>query len=108
MVAMAAAEPAAAIRATPCGESRRRVRLAASIARPPPSAISGASGPTTVPSTRLRAAARITPGRLMGWVVPPPMPSAGMWPPRPGSRVTMSPTSTPATASTRIAYQALG
>ena len=61
MVAIAAAEPATATGVAPCGDSRSLVRLAASRARPPPNAISGASGPTTAPSTRLKVAARSTP-----------------------------------------------
>ena len=66
-VAMAAKLPALASTATPwAGTFRRRAARVASTARPPPSAISGISGPSTAPKTRVASAAKMTPGSWTG------------------------------------------
>ena len=54
---------------------------------PPPSAISGASGPSTTPRPIVASAASITPGSSIGCVdAGRSGPPAGTWPPLPGSR----------------------
>ena len=77
MADIAAAAPAAATMATAPGSSPILVRLMARRASPPPIAISGASGPTTAPPTRLAAAASTMPGSVFGAVVPPAEPRDG-------------------------------
>ncbi len=67
---------------------------------PPPSAIRGASGPTTSPSPIEAMAAKITPGRSTGWVGEALRPSAGTCPPLPGRRAIAKAVTTPANAST--------
>jgi hypothetical protein len=94
---MAAKLPAAPTTWTACcGPSFLASRTTAA-ARPPPSAIKGASGPMTAPSANPASAARATPGssEISGG---PLMwnPSAGECPPRPGRNWMASPTSTPA------------
>ena len=96
MVAIAAADPASAMSLRPCGSDPSFVRSAANSARPPPRAISGASGPITAPSDRPARAASVTPGRLRGSVSPPPRPSAGTCPPWPGRYRMAAPTARPA------------
>lgn len=59
---MAAAAPAAPSSAVLAVVAGARTRSRKSSARPPPSAISGDSGPRTAPSGRLARAARTTPG----------------------------------------------
>ena len=101
IVETAAKLPAAAIRPSACsGASFFRSRMAR-IPRPIPSAISGASGPRTRPSPRVAVAASSTPGRSIGLVGPPPVlsPSAGTWPPCPGSRWIANAVTRPASAS---------
>ena len=62
-VAMAAKLPALASTLTPwAATSRRLTARVASTARPPPMAISGISGPSTAPKTRVASAAKMTPG----------------------------------------------
>ena len=80
-------------------------RFTASSASPPPSAMSGASGPTTAPPTRLAPAARTTPGSAAGGVAPSPSPRRHVAA-VPGSRVTASATTTPASPMVRIGHQA--
>ena len=108
MVAIAAADPASAMSIRPCGSDPSFVRSAANSARPPPRAISGASGPITAPSDRPARAASVTPGRLRGSVSPPARPSAGTCPPRPGRYRMAAPTARPARASTGSGNQAGG
>ena len=71
-----------------------------------PIAISGASGPSTSPSPNVAKAARTTPGSSIGRVGEPEaaIPSAGTWPPPPGSRVIANAVSTPASASQGSGY----
>ncbi|OKJ21633.1 hypothetical protein AMK21_09290 [Streptomyces sp. CB00316] len=57
MAAMTAAAPAAPSSAVLCGVAGARTKCRKSRARPPPSAIRGASGPRTAPSGRLATAA---------------------------------------------------
>ncbi len=96
---MAAAAPAAPRIAVLCGVAGAWAKSLNSRASPPPSAISGASGPRVAPSGRLSTAARTTPGSAADVAPPACSPEAGMCPPAPGRRVTTSPTRTPATAS---------
>ena len=66
-VLMAAKLPAAPSTLTPCsGTGRRRAALVASTARPLPRAISGISGPITVPKASDASAAQMTPGSWIG------------------------------------------
>ena len=74
---IAAADPAAAMMVVDVTSPCARVHRTASSASPLPTAIRGASGPTTAPSTRLAEAARTTPGMALGCVAPAPNPSAG-------------------------------
>jgi len=77
-VLMAAKLPVAAMTAPVLAGTSRLASLTASTASPPPSAISGASGPTTAPSPRPASAARKMPGSSAGCAVPPALkPSAG-------------------------------
>ncbi len=99
MVEIAAAEPAAPSTGTSCGRAARRDGRTASSASPAPIAISGASGPSTAPSGRQASAASTTPGTVLGGAGGPPRPSTGMWPPRPGTRVTIGASSRPASSS---------
>ena len=85
---IAAMLPAAAITAcASAGVSLRSERIAKTPS-PAPSAISGASGPRTRPPPIVAKAARMIPGSSIGWTGAPPIfrPSAGTWPPSPGSR----------------------
>ena len=91
---------AATTDATFVGTVPRRARRTASTARPPPMAMSGASGPTTTPSPMLAIAAAampsiaVGPGYPLAW-----KPSAGDSPPRPGTYRITTPTTAPAIAS---------
>lgn len=105
---IAAADPAAARIVALLGSVDRRVRRMASRASPLPIAISGASGPTTAPPTRLATAAITTPGTSTGRVAPAPTPSTGGWPARPGRCLTARATTPPATPIVRIGHQAGG
>ena len=101
MNASAVKLPAAAITISACGGISRRERLTSRIARPAPSAISGASGPNTSPKPIVAKPARMTPGRTLGLDGPPAdRPFAGMCPPSPGSREIANATITPATPRT--------
>ena len=64
---IAAKLPAAATTAPTGWGTSRRARRTAQTARPPPRAISGASGPSTTPSPRLASAASRTPGSSTGF-----------------------------------------
>ena len=64
---IAAAEPAAAITALEVASEAALVRETARRASPLPSTISGASGPTTAPSTRLTARGQDSAGNDAGW-----------------------------------------
>ena len=84
-VLMDAKVPAAATMARACAGASRLATRIAQIARPPPSAISGASGPSTAPSVSVASAASTTPGSCAGPGAPLVLsPSTGEWPPRPG------------------------
>src|SRR6185437_9638454 len=84
----------------------RLASLTARTASPPPSAIAGASGPTTAPKARLATAATKMPGSSAGSATPPGLkPSAGEWPPRPGMYLMTAPTIAPATASGSSGHQ---
>jgi hypothetical protein len=68
--------------------------------RPLPTAMSGASGPSTTPKLRVASAANTIPGSSTGNGAPAGLnPSAGEWPPAPGRYLIVSPTSTPDTTS---------
>ena len=105
MSATAAKLPAAAITMSICGGASRRTRLARKRASPPPSAMRGASGPITAPRPIEARAARTTPGRSIGRVRPALRPSAGTWPPFPGSRTMAKAVISPAMASTGRDHQ---
>lgn len=94
---MAAAAPAAPSSAVLASVAGARTRSRNTRARPPPRAISGASGPSTAPSGRLATAARTTPGTAAFDAPPECRPAAGMCPPRPGNRRTTRATTTPDT-----------
>ena len=82
---IAAKLAAAAIRATTWSGASLRAARTARIASPPASAISGASGPRTIPKPMEASEASRTPGSSIGWVGGPALrPSAGLWPPLPG------------------------
>ena len=84
-VLTAAKLPAAAIIVAACGGASLAARCTASTPSPPPMAISGASGPSTTPSTKVASDARNTPGRSIGrGGVPVVNPSAGSCPDVPG------------------------
>jgi len=83
----AAKLPAAATSVTTCGWASLRARRMKNAPRPEPSAISGASGPSTRPSPIVANAASRTLERsgIVGGGPPVASPLAGMCPPRPGS-----------------------
>ena len=98
----AAKVPAAASTVTTCGGASLRARRIVRTPRPEPRAISGASGPSTIPSPIVASAARRTPGRVTGRAGPPAVerPFAGMCPPSPGRRSIANAMIRPASAST--------
>ena len=51
-----------------------------------PSAITGASGPSTAPKASVPIAASAIPGACETGVAPPPRPASGRWPPSPGRK----------------------
>jgi len=108
MVEMAAKLPAAPISARPCSGASGRSVFIARMPSPMPSAISGDSGPRTSPRPRVATAARTMPGRSIGRVGGPPVlrPSAGTWPPCPGSRRIANAVRSPAIASQGSGHQA--
>ena len=83
------------------GTSRRRASRMTRAASPPPSAISGISGPSTAPKTSVASAARMTPGSwtAVGGACTAKAPAAE-GPPLPGRYRMAKPASTPPTAST--------
>ena len=96
----AAKLPVAAMTAPVLAGTSRFDSLTASTARPPPRAITGASGPMTTPSARPASDASRMPGSSARVATPPALkPSAGEWPPRPGRYLITAPTIAPATAS---------
>ncbi len=101
-VLMAAKLPAAATTALARAGMSRLASRTASRASPPPSAISGASGPRTTPRLRVARAASSTPGSWAGVGAPRPglNPSAGDSPPLPGRNRMTGATSRPATVRT--------
>lgn len=99
-VLTAAKLPAAATTAPVRSGVSRLARRTAQTPSPPPSAISGASGPSTAPRPIVASAASAMPGSSIGEGAPLGLnPSAGDSPPLPGRYRMVSPTSTPATAS---------
>ena len=77
IIARAANVPAAAITAVNSSVASFLTRRMTKTPRPPPSAMSGASGPRTTPSPMPATAARRTLGSSIGWVTPVLSPSAG-------------------------------
>ena len=96
----AAKAPAAPRTTSNCGGASFFARFTENTARPPPSAISGASGPRTSPRPIVAIAASTTPGSMFGAVAPIWSPYAGMWPPLPGRRAMANATGKPARKST--------
>ncbi len=93
---MAAKLPDPAMTPAAVGGTGRRAIRVTQAARPPPSAISGASGPSTAPRLRVASAATITPGSWAGVGAPLVLsPSAGSCPPVPGSQRMASAVSSP-------------
>ena len=76
-------EPAVA--RTVCSRWPNAPERATTIPTTEPSAISGASGPSTAPKESVPIAASAIPGACDTGVAPPPMPSSGGRPPSPGS-----------------------
>ena len=85
-VLTAAKLPAEAMMVSAIGGASFFARCTVSAARPPPIAISGASGPSTAPRLSVASAARTTPGSSRPVAGPPPVwnPKAGECPPLPG------------------------
>ena len=99
-VLMAAKLPAAPITRLAWAGASRLASCTASTPRPPPIAISGASGPSTTPRLSVANAASAMPGRSIGCTMPPVFsPSAGEWPPVPGRYRSVAPTASPLSAS---------
>lgn len=101
-VLMAAKLPAPASTATAWGgTSRRLANRTARAASPPPSAMSGISGPRTAPKARVARPARSTPGSCAAPGAPcTAKPSAGEAPPFPGRYRMARAASKPPTAKT--------
>ena len=104
-VLIAAKLPATPLTATAWAGAPRRTRWIAQAPRPLPMAISGASGPSTAPKASVTKAASATPGSSNGRVAPGLKPSAGRWPPMPGSSRMARATSSPPTARTGMGHQ---
>ena len=84
-VLIAAKLPAAPITVTAVSGASRFSSRTASTPIPLPTAISGASGPSTTPRLSVANDARMTPGSSIGSTGPPATnPSAGLCPPVPG------------------------
>jgi hypothetical protein len=99
-VLIAAKLPAEATTARARSGTSRRARRNASAARPPPSKISGISGPSTAPKISVASAARITPGSCSAVGGPCILnPPAGEGPPRPGRYLIARAASAPPMAS---------
>ena len=75
MVAIAANAALAASTARTWSGVSFLTRFTARMARPPPRAMSGASGPSTRPRPRVASAASKMPGSSAGWAVPALIPS---------------------------------
>ena len=98
---IAAKAPAAAITSKAWSGTGLRASEIEATAIPEPRAISGASGPTTVPRPIEARPASATPGTVIGLIGPLACrPSAGRWPPFPGRRTIANATISPAIAST--------
>ncbi len=106
----AAKLPVAAITTRTCDGACLRASLIVATASPPPSAISGASGPITSPMPIDARPARTTPGTTFGCVGPPPIfsPSAAMCPPLPGRRTIANAVISPAIAKIGSDHQSGG
>lgn len=84
-VLMAVKLPAEAMMTMAIGGASFFSRCTVRTARPPPIAMSGASGPRTAPRLSVASAARMMPGNSLSTGVPPAWnPNAGEWPPLPG------------------------
>ena len=81
---IAAKAPAAPMTTSIWGGASFLASCTVNRAKPPPNAMSGASGPSTSPRPIVANAASTTPGSMFGSVVPIWRPCAGMWPPFPG------------------------
>ena len=82
---MAAKLPAAPMTTAAMGGASRLTRWTARTPRPLPMAISGASGPNTIPRLSVANAAAMMPNSSTGCTGPPDLkPSEGSWPPVPG------------------------
>ena len=100
-VLIAAKLPAAPMTTLAWAGASRFTRCTASAARPPPMAMSGASGPSTAPDARVTNAASAMPGSSGPVGVPvADSPADGSWPAVPGKRSMASATSNPASTST--------
>ena len=98
--ASAAKLPVAATTTSTCGGACLRASLMVATASPPPSAISGPSGPITIPMPIDARPARRIPGSVIGSGRPPPTfrPSAATCPPWPGRRTIANAVISPAIA----------
>ena len=105
-VLMAAKLPAAPSTTTAWLVSPLTACLTAHAHRPPPSAISGASGPSTAPQPSVISAAIAMPGRSLAGARPPTVrPSAGLWPPVPGRYLIVAATPRPPRRSSGNGHQ---
>ncbi len=105
-VLMAAKLPADASTAFAWSGTGRLARRTARTASPPPSAISGISGPSTSPKHSVASAARTTPGNADGAGAPCTLkPPAGDAPPLPGRYLIARPASTPPASRTGSGHQ---
>ena len=106
-VLMAAKLPAEDITTAAAGGASRLARFTDRSPRPPPMAMSGASGPRTTPRLKVANAAMATPGSSTTVGAPPPVlkPSAGMWPAVPGRYWMVAATRIPDRASRGSGHQ---
>lgn len=99
MVEIAVVEPAVPSTSTVLASASLFTARTMSSARPLPTAIRGASGPSTTPRGSVARAAKSTPGSSFGPSGGPPRPWTGTCPPCPVARVTTGPSSSPASSS---------
>ena len=107
-VLIAAKLPAEAMIVTAIGGASFLTSRTVRAARPPPTAMSGASGPSTAPRLNVASEASTTPGRSRSRGGAPPMakPSAGEWPALPGRCRMAKAVSRPASATHGNGHQA--
>ena len=106
-VLMAAKLPAAPSTTTAWFVSPLTACRTAQAHRPPPSAISGASGPSTAPVPSVISAASAMPGSSLAGASPPTFrPSAGLCPPVPGRYLITAATARPPSSSSGNGHQA--